>query len=120
MVSLLQSAEHVQGTLKQAELMLTAEIMMPIPLAHVLNLQLIEAWRHMRQRIVQAQANHERRLLSGRYRLTNVGTRCLYTLHDQRRRVIQGAIPIKHDQVKLAGAKISHVRSTQANALIKA
>jgi|GEM_PF-4422244 len=100
----LEHGQHLQRALEQAELVLTGEVVVAVAQSQLGHACRIQGWGDMGQRIVQAQADHVGRRLARGHRQAQVGAGGLDAAGDQGGRVEQGAIPVEHDEIELAGA----------------
>jgi hypothetical protein len=107
-VALAQRSEHGQDTGEEAQVVLPRRVVAAVMGAEFRVALARHVRRRVRERFHQAHADHVSGGCVRRHGAANVRDRLLDAVHDDLRRVEEGAVPVEGDQVKPARSEGGH------------
>ena len=104
MAALFEFSQQAQGSIKQADVVLTQHVVVLVALVEFG----ITRHRHVRrsvgQRLHQAQPDHVRSCLIAGLGSAHIDDGRLNAAHDELRGIVQRPVPVEGDQIKIQGA----------------
>ena len=105
-----QVAQQIFGAVEQRSRRIANAEMVPVAFGDARIQRRVNVRQYMRQRVMQSQPDNVAGALICRYRQTKIGTSRLQGRGDDRCRVHEGPVPIKHQQIEA----LRHVLSTKS------